>query len=439
MARLNTPKGISTGRFTHEGAPAKHITPLQELQRSVMACMLWEDTFYESGEDIAERIQRLVAKNKVEDVAMIARKARSEFRLRHAPLLIVCAMAKHFNGKIVGDTVYEVIQRADELTEVLAMYWKLNGQDAPLAKQLKIGLARAFTKFNEYQLAKYNREGDIKLRDVLFLVHAKPKDKAQEAVWKRLVEGTLQTPDTWETNLSAGADKAETFTRLITEKKLGYMALLRNLRNMKDAGVPRDLVAQALIEGAEHSKALPFRFIAAGKMVPGWESTIDAAMLVACKDMEKLPGHTAIAVDCSGSMSAPLSGKSMMTRFDAAAALAILVREIAEECTVYAYGDREIQVPDRRGIALRDTLRNSKAGWGTDLGRCVRTLNKGNYDRMIVITDEQSRSAVPGPNGKGYVINFSTYKNGVGYGPWMHIDGFSEAIISYIQAYERGE
>ena len=116
----------------------------------------------------------------------------------------------------------------------------------PLSGQVKKGLAAAFPKFDEYQLAKYDRGGPIKLRDVLFLCHAKPRDGAQAAMWKKLIAGTMITPDTWEVALSAGTDKREAWERLLREQKLGALALLRNLRNMHEAGVSDKLVASAL-------------------------------------------------------------------------------------------------------------------------------------------------------------------------------------------------
>lgn len=430
MARLN--QGTSTIQ-THEGAPAKQIDAYSQLRRSVLSCMLWENTFYENGVDIAQRISDLVKLNKPEDVAALAVEARTVFRLRHVPLLLARELART-GGRLVGDTLYQIIQRPDELTEFLSIYWKDSKQ--PLSKQVKLGLARAFRKFDAYQLAKYNRKTPIQLRDVLFLCHAKPKDGLQDALWKKLIDGKLDIPDTWETKLSAGDDKKATFTRLINEKKLGYMALLRNLRNMNEAGVDRQLVVKALLDGAEHSKALPFRFIAAMKACPQWEDIVDPAMIIAAKSMEPLPGRTVVVVDCSGSMSAMLSGKSTLSRFDAAAALAILVREIADDCVVYAYGSDVKLIPSRRGMALRDALEQSNVGWATNLGQCVRHINQTDYDRAIIITDEQSRDAVPGPKGKGYVINVAPYENGIGYGPWTHIDGFSEAAVQYIQETE---
>ena len=106
-------------------------------------------------------------------------------------------------------------QRADELSELVAIYWR-NGK-RPLSAQLKKGLARAFAKFDAYELAKYDRPGPVRLRDVLFLVHAKPQAAAQAETWRKLAEKQLDSPDTREVALSAGADKRDTFERLLKE------------------------------------------------------------------------------------------------------------------------------------------------------------------------------------------------------------------------------
>ena len=115
----------------------------------------------------------------------------------------------------------------------------------------------------------------MRLRDVLFLVHAKPKDAEQEKVWKQLVDGTLASPDTWEVSLSGGKDKRETFERLIAEKKLGGLALLRNLRLMQNADVPRAVIAGA-IEAMRTDRVLPYRFIAAARYAPDFEPELEA-------------------------------------------------------------------------------------------------------------------------------------------------------------------
>ena len=115
----------------------------------------------------------------------------------------------------------------------------------------------------------------------------------------------------------------------------------------------------------------------------------------------------------------------------------MLVREIAEKVAVYSFSDRVVEVPARRGFALRDAIDASQPHNGTLLGNAVAWLNKSErYDRLIVITDEQAHDTVPHPKGKGYVINVASYKNGVGYGKWTHIDGWSESVIEYIRSLE---
>jgi 60 kDa SS-A/Ro ribonucleoprotein len=434
MARLNT-LNLNLGPRTHEGAPARNISAELQLRRSVLACLLWESQFYEDGVEIAGRIAELVPKVAAEKVAGLAVEARGKMKLRHAPLLLVREMARQKTHRhLVSDTLATVIQRADELSEFVAIYWK-DGR-VPLSGQVKKGLAAVFPKFDEYQLAKYDRDGPIKLRDVLFLCHAKPRDEAQAAVWKRLIWGRLTTPDTWEVALSSGADKREAWERLLTEQKLGALALLRNLRNMKEAGVDESLVLKAVREMST-GRVLPFRFLAAARYAPQWEEALEQAMLKSLASAEKLPGKTIVLVDVSGSMTAPLSRRSEMQRTDAAYGLAVLLREIGEKVAVFSFSNDLVEVPARRGFALRDAIDASQQHGATYLGKAVEKLNeKEKYDRLIVITDEQAHDTVPAPKGKGYVINVASYKNGVGYGKWTHIDGWSESVIEYIRALE---
>jgi 60 kDa SS-A/Ro ribonucleoprotein len=439
MARLNMLKIPRTwGARTHEGAPARNISMELQLRRSVLACLLWENQFYEDGVEIAGRIQSLVSKVKPEAVAALAVEVRSKMKLRHAPLLLVREMARlKTHRELVARSLAEVIQRADELAEFVAIYWK-DGK-SPLSAQAKKGLAQAFRKFDEYQLAKYDRSGPIRLRDVLFLCHAKPRDEAQAALWKRLIEGQLETPDTWEVALSSGADKREAWERLLRERKLGALALLRNLRNMKQASVDETLVIEA-IDAMNTARLLPFRFLAAARHAPQWEEPLERAMLgsLAAQNDEKrkLPGRTVLLVDVSGSMTAALSRRSEMLRTDAAYGLAVLLREICERVSVFTFSNELVEVPPRRGFALRDALDASQSHSGTYLGQALEKIRE-KYDRIIVITDEQSHDRVPGPRGRGYMINVASNKNGVGYGPWTHIDGWSEAVIEYVRELER--
>jgi hypothetical protein len=304
----------------------------------------------------------------------------------------------------------------------------------PVSAQIKRGLARAVTKFDAYQLAKYDRDGPVRIRDVLFLVHAKPKDATQEKVWKELIDGRLAAPDTWEVALSSGKDKRKTFERLIGGKKLGGLALLRNLRLMQNAGVERGTIAGA-IEAMRTDRILPYRFIAAARYAPDFEPELEQAMLKSLDGHARLPGLTRLLVDVSGSMEAPLSAQSEMTRLDAACGLAVLAREVCEKVEIFTFSDEVKKIPPRRGFALRDAIVASQPHGGTWLGKAVKAISRAKA-RLVVFTDEQSHDAVPAPRGQGYMINVASYQNGVGHGDWQRVNGFSESVIPWIAAME---
>ena len=437
MVRLNK----IVRAFTREGARAIRFTPEMELKRALMNCLLWEDQFYEDGVAIADRIRALVPKVAPAKVAQLAIEAREVMKLRHAPLLVIREMARNEKHRaLVADTLAQVIQRPDEMTELLAIYWAdalgpmQQRKRQPVSAQVKKGLARALTKFDAYQLAKWDRDGAVRIRDVLFLVHAKPRDADQAKVWKQLVDGELASPDTWEVSLSAGKNKRETFERLIAERKLGGLALLRNLRLMQNAQVPRQTIAGA-IEAMRTDRILPYRFITAARYAPDFEPELEAAMLKSIKDHVRLPGRTRLLIDVSGSMFAMLSAQSEMTRAEAACGLAILAREICDEVEIFTFSNEVVKVPPRRGFALRDAIINSQPHGGTYLGKAVTEIDRKG-DRLIVFTDEQSHDQVPEPKARGTMVNVASYQHGVGHGAWTRVNGFSEAVVAWIGASE---
>src|SRR5262249_9606450 len=158
-------------------------------------------------------------------------------------------------------------------------------------------------------------------------------------------------------------------------------------------------------------------------------------MFRALEGQGRLPGKSVLLVDVSGSMDAPLSRRSEMRRNDAAYGLAVLLREIAEKVNIYSFSDELVRVPSRQGFALRDAINASQRHTGTYLGKALRGIDE-TYDRLIVITDEQSHDPVPNPKARGYMINVASCQNGVGYGAWTHIDGWSDSVIEYIRAAE---
>jgi 60 kDa SS-A/Ro ribonucleoprotein len=206
---------------------------------------------------------------------------------------------------------------------------------------------------------------------------------------------------------------------------------------MKEAGVSEDLIT-GYASAVNIARVLPFRFIAAARAVPAWENILEPMMLRACEGREKLPGKTVVMLDISPSMDAAISAKSDLTRMDAAFGVAILLRELCENVTVVSFSNEAVEVAPRRGFALRDAIRTSQPSNGTRLGRAVAAVNTLPHDRLVVLTDEESQDPVGDPAAKlAYMVNVATGKNGVGYGKWNHIDGWSESVIDYIIELER--
>ncbi len=456
---MRTNKRATNTNKTHEGAPALPTAkPEAQLRRSIMACLLWEDQFYEDGKSIADRIAKSAMACSPTVVADIAVEARSVHNLRHAPLYLTRILSRMSRGNsLVSRTLEKVIQRPDEIPEFLSMYWKDGKQ--PISAQVKKGLSAAFNSFDAYQLAKYDRNTGVRLRDVAFLTHAKPTDKEKGRLLAKLLNKEylpqrtkfakfpvletygdetvgLESPDTWEVALSGGADKKETFERLIKEGKLGYLALIRNLRNMEQAGVDRKLVEEAIIARKGAHRVLPFRFFAAAREVPSFEKALDKALKESIKGADKFDGETLVLVDVSGSMEAPLSQRSKLNRMDAAATLGCLVDG---DVRTFAFGTDVAEVPHRLGMAGIDAFKKANVGHGTNIGEAVTFATKKypKADRVIVITDMQSHDAVNLKGGmKGYMINVASYQNAVGYGNWTHIDGFSSQTLKYINSIE---
>lgn len=458
--------------FTAPGAIAVKVDAVAALRRSVLTCLLWENSAYEDGVSITDRIIDLASKVKPEELAAIAIEARHEQHLRHVPLLLTSILASRAKGKIVVDTIVSVVSRADELAELLAVHAKVNGVGPDQVKKvmthaMRRGLAKAFEKFDAYQISKYaSADREIRLRDVLFLVHPKPSSPERKALYDALAAGTLAPADTWEVESARGKDKAETFTRLLTEGKLGYSALLRNLRGMSEAGVDHKLISDAIRARKGAGRVLPFRFLSAARHAPRFEKDIDAAMIEALKGIEKLPGKTVLIVDVSGSMQMALStrgrayrsaSQSETTRLDTAAALAAMITGVCENPVVYATAGSDSRrihdtklIPARQGMAMVDAIKTAmeKQGYGgIFLTQCMDHVAKAEIDadRVIVITDEADceidalkKPANANAFGKrNYLLNISVEQNGIGYKPkWIHIDGWSENVIRYIAAHE---
>ena len=482
MASKNTPtrkRRIPDTAIDHEaprlaggaGALPAMQGPEAQLRRVTCACLLWEDLHYIDGQSVADQICTLVPQVAPDRLAELCRELRSEQGLRHVPLLLAREMCRVEDCKpLVADVLGDIIQRPDELTEFVAIYWSTNAGKKSLPAQAKKGLAKAFPKFDAYQLGKWNNtKKEIKLRDVLFLCHAKPRDMRQATTWRQLVDGNLPTPDTWEVAISACRnqdEKTAAWTRLLQERRLGALAFVRNLRNMESAGVAKSVIREGF-QNCNPSRLLPVNFITAAKHASAWTRELEDLMFRCCAQYPKLPGHTVFVVDVSGSMISTISARSSSTRMEVAAAMAVLANEMCESASIYATAgddvacvhqtekiapgvDEDGRIRPVRGFALADAAADDNiyrlGGGGIFTRQCceyLRVEEKERPDRIIIFSDSQDcdhrETRPPRPHGRrNYIIDVNAHTHGVNYaGTWdAEICGWSPAFLSFIAGHE---
>ena len=438
------------------GAKSAVQSNIALLRRAVLANLLWEDVAYMDGEKVADEIKRLIPLCYPEDVAALTVEARKIQKLRHTPLFLASEMCRYDDMRpYVAETLSQIITRADMLADFLAIYWKSNGKS--IANCAKKGLAQAFHNFNEYKFAKYDRDNVVKLRDVMFLVHPKPVNEQETLLFKKVANRSLKTPETWETMLSAGKDKKETWTYLITEQKIGGLALLRNLRNMIKAEVDKKVIRLGL-QSLKSSMLLPLDFLKAAKEAPEFSRDIESAMLEAYASLPKLKGRTLFIVDVSGSMRAKISSKSNFTRLDVASAMAMLACNQCEDfelvCTAGSdctrvHRTEHILYP-MRGFELLTQIKNSErklGGGGIFTRQCLEWcrwhFEGESFDRVIVFSDSQdcdyAEHRPPRPFGThNYICDVSAHTRGIAYkGVWTaEVSGWSEHFLTFIAALE---
>lgn len=428
---------------THEGARAVYREKtIEKLRRSLSCCLLWENTFYEDGESIAGRIAGYVPQCSSEELVSLVKEVRDS-GIRHAPLLVVREMMRYPIFKpVIAELVEYVCDRPDQLTELLSIYWQ-NRSDEKVKKipyQMLKGGRKALEKFDAYTLAKYkNEDKKIKLRDVVRLFHPKPKDETQALAFKQLLTGELKRTDTWEDLLSAGKDKRETFTKLIQEKKLGGLALIRNLRNMQESGVDYSLVKEA-IENMKVDRIEPFRLLKAGDHGQRYQESLENRLFESCKKLTKIKGHTLVLLDVSGSMKAVISEKSEVRRCEVAFGLGTIFKEICEETTIFGFDSQIHPIHHSRGFSLYKQGQNPNGG-ATYIGRCLNdalmTIAKRGISQtnVVIITDMQVHDEVPSPKsfgGRGFMLNVASYEPSIAHGAWEEMTGFSEKAVEYI-------
>ena len=418
--------------LNYEGETAFKLSPEMELYSTVVTWSL-NDSFYEKDEARLQRLRGLMSECDPVFIGKLAVYTRTIMHMRSAPLVLVTELAKmHSGDDLVSKVTDGVIRRADEITELLACYALLNERQGSktlnrLSKQIQKGLTLAFNRFDEYQFAKYNRDGAIKLRDALFLVHPKAKDEVQQGLFNKIVDNKLEVPYTWETELSAlgqfNFDSRETraaafrakWEELVDSGKLGYMALLRNLRNLLSAGVSYSHLVEVCRtlsdpQRVAHSKQFPFRYLAAyrelfnsGSANKGASSgyygeimdALEHAAIASAANIRGFDENTRVllACDVSGSMQTPISERSKVQLYDIGLTLAMALQSRCKNVEVGMFGDtwKMIRVPRSRILSnvMEFHHREGEVGYSTNGYLVLKDIldRKVKVDKVMMFTD----------------------------------------------------
>jgi len=456
MSRFNTVVETKTKNLAHGDAYLQ--SPEMELV-SILLTSFANEQFYRGSNETFETLKNVILKCDPEFVAKACVFARNEFGMRSITHVASSELAKRLTGKEWAKNFYSaIVHRPDDITEILSYHKSANGK---IPNSMKKGLASSFDKFDRYQLAKYRGEGKgMKLVDAVNLLHPVPVERNESAL-KDLVNGTLKSEDTWEAMLSdAGSDpqkKKEAWKYLILERKLGYFALLRNLRNIiEQAPEYLDNALEMLVDERliKRSLVLPFRFVTAYDEIGNLNSAISRKAMsaigqateISLSNVPVFDGNTLTVLDVSGSMQGkPAQIGSLFS--------AILAKSNNADLIVFS-NDAKYANYNLNDSVL--TIANSIkfAMGGTNFHSIFKKANKP-YDRVIILSDMQGWMVSDGYYSSSPKESFKEYKRRFncdpkvysfdlqGYGSLQFpenkvfcIAGFSEKIFDIMKVLE---
>lgn len=388
-------KSNKTATVNLAGGTAYAQSPENALV-SILLTNFLKNQSYRSGTDALKSLKDTIAQNDPKFAAKAGIYARNEFGMRSVSHVLAGELAHTVKGETWSKRFYDaVVRRPDDITEIVAYYMQEYGK--PLPNSLKKGLAKAFDKFDAYQLAKYRgKTNKISLVDVVNLVRPRPGEKNGDAL-KALVNDELRSENTWETRISAAGQDTEkrrlAWKDLLETNKLGYFALLRNLRNiMTDAPDMVSLACEQLVDEKriKGSLIMPFRFTTAIKeisQIPESREVISAlskAVDISAQNCPELDGSTLIAVDTSGSMSGRPS--EIATLF-----AAMLYKKNSKADLLLFDTEPHPLTPNPNDSAMSIAQSMPFHGGGTDFNIIFDYAQKA-YDRIIILSDMQAWS-----------------------------------------------
>ncbi len=407
MSKFNTTLKSTTTLTTNLAGGEAYAGSNELALVSLLLTSFVNDQFYRDVQMALDELRTLVSKVKDKEfVAKAAIFARDKFGMRSITHALAGELASYASGNEWAKKFYEkVVVRVDDMTEIMAYYltYKTEKDSPKFPNALKKGFAKAFDKFDAYNLSKYRGERhDVKLIDVVNIVHPVPNRRNAKAL-EMLVKDELRITETWESKLShagqvAESDedltqmKSEAWGELLATKKLGYFALLRNLRNIiNQAPESVKLACEMLVDenSIKKSRVLPFRFstaydeimkLGSSSVVRDVLVAINQALDISVNNVPKFQGETLVVMDVSGSMRGRAS--EIASLFGA-----ILAK--ANNCDVMTFASRANYMqynPMDSVVTLRNSFKYS--GGSTNFHNIFTEANKA-YDNIVILSDMQ--------------------------------------------------
>lgn len=490
MSKLNKPGQspviAKQTAVSYNGNPQYLKDAEMQLYEVATMTLYGKDEFYETSDARLIRLKELVAaavaSNKLNFVANLIVHARTAMNIRTMPVILAVEFAKALRDQnktyeSMRTVVCDVIQRADQISDLYAYALAVFGSKKAIPMAIKRGVADAFEKYDEYSLAKYNRSGAVKLRDVLRIVHPKGKTLEQGELFQKLMKDELAVPYTWETELSKNGQLAPSerkkdsviWKELIDSNKVQYMALLRNVRNIAQARVDGDVIKRVCERLAdpkqvERSKQLPFRYVNAIDALSQatdvsrtdkdrLNTAIREAAQASLSNVPALGNNVWIILDVSGSMGGGYGSmgdsKSTPIRTGALFSAALVgANKDATNVQLTVFSDRAKHVklnPKANMFANVEAIEREVIGGGTELQAALDLKKSLGFepDTVIVLSDMQVnmlRTRTGADIFTKDTVKVAFNLNAYGTTPistingWYQLSGWSERAFDFIPA-----
>ena len=432
MALFNKTKKVAK-TTNRAGGQAYTQNPKMQLA-SLLLTSFAQDQFYRGQKQTFGELAKLISKCDPLFAAKAGIYARTKFGMRSISHALAAEIAAYASGKSWSKDFYDkIVYRPDDMLEILSYYLIMNGKKMPNA--MKKGFAKAFDKFDNYQLAKYRGENKaVKLIDLVNMVHPTPTDRNATAL-KQLVEGTLRSTETWESKLTQAGQRAENkeqkntlkakaWKDLIEANKLGYFAMLRNLRNIHDQApnmLPKVIENLTNRTAIKKSLVLPFRFVSAMDALQEANITnrallnaLNKAVDISLDNVPKFDGHTLIVLDDSGSMTGRRAGQKSPIQIGSLFS-AVLYKAIGAD--FMRFSDKASYKnfnPGDATMSIANNLVKSARAGGTNFHAIFNEAKRA-YDRIIILSDMQGWIGYYSPKEA-----FKAYKKRTGANPYIY-------------------